>query len=99
MIPSHLSARVRSACFGAISAWGQEPQFRQAQEEAGELVAAVNHMLRGRTGGFEEAVEETADLILCVAQLRLMLGEEVDRKLEEKLGRLESRVAEARRAL
>jgi len=95
LIPSNLTARAESAAHLAISTWGQEKQLRMAQEEMGECIAAINRLARGRAEGWEQATEEVADVAICLVQLRMMLGEEVDRKLEEKLARLESRLAEA----
>lgn len=96
MIPPDLLPRAESACAGAVLAWGEEPQYRQCQEECGELIAAINRMARGRDGAREQVIEETADVILCVLQLRLMLGVAVDDRLSLKLERLEARVDAAR---
>lgn len=94
MIPPHLLPRAQAACSAAINLWGQEPQFRQVQEEAAELIAAINRMLRQRPEGWAQSVEEAADVALCLVQLRMMLGPEVDRMIEVKLARLEQRIAE-----
>jgi NTP pyrophosphatase (non-canonical NTP hydrolase) len=98
MIPAHLLPRAQSACAAAVAAWGQASQFRMAQEEMAEAIAAINRLDRGRTGAFEQACEEAADVALCLLQLRIMLGSEVDRMIEVKLARLEARVADAKGA-
>lgn len=95
LIPSELQERVEIASDAAIFSWGTEEQFRQAQEECCELGAAINHMLRKRPEGWASAVEETADVILCAMQLRIMLGPEVDAMVAQKLARLEGRIAAA----
>lgn len=96
MIPATLLNRTQSAALAAIQTWGQEPQLRQCQEELNELAAAINRMLRGRPDGWTQVVEETADVFVCLVQLRLMLGAEVDAVIERKLARLEARIAAAR---
>jgi NTP pyrophosphatase (non-canonical NTP hydrolase) len=98
MIPAPLLPRAQSACAAAVKTWGQEPQFRIAQEELCELAAAISRLLRGRPEGWEQACEEAADVALCLLQLRIMLGSEVDRMIELKLARLEARVADAKGA-
>lgn len=92
LIPGDLLARAEKACAGAIVAWGSEPQYRQVQEECAELIAAINQMARGRDGSREAVIEETADVILCLLQMRLMLGVAVEDRLSLKLERLEARV-------
>ena len=95
MIPNALLPRAQSACSSAIQLWGTEPQLRQAQEELCECSAAINRMLRQRDEGWAQLVEETADVAICLVQLRQMLGPEVDRMIEVKLARLEARLAES----
>lgn len=92
LIPREIVARAEAACCLAVVQWGAEPQYRQAQEECAELIAAINRMERGRPLSREQAEEEAADVILCLLQLRLMLGPGVDERLKEKLERLEKRL-------
>lgn len=93
LIPSELLARAEKACAGAVVQWGSEPQYRQVQEECAELIAAINRFARERVGSREAVIEETADVILCLLQMRLMLGVAVEDRLSLKLERLELRVA------
>ena len=79
----------------AISRWGAESQLRMAQEECGELVAAINRFDRGRCGP-EAVAEEIADVMITAAQAALIVGEGlVAKKKAEKLERLRGRLAEA----
>ena len=59
-----------------MDVWGFEAQSRVAQEECGELITAISHLLRERECGLEEVIEETADVYLMVHQLMYYLGEE-----------------------
>lgn len=94
MIPDRLLLRAEAACRRAVNSWGQEPQLRQAQEEAAELIAAINRLTRCRAGAWDQVVEETADVILCLLQLRSIVGaHSVDELLEKKLIRLEDRLS------
>jgi hypothetical protein len=52
-------------------------------------------MLYLRENGWQQAVEECADVAICLVQLRQMLGPEVDAMIEQKLARLELRIGEA----
>ena len=58
-------------------ATGDRYQLDQAQEEAGELITAINHFKRKRPGSLEELIDETADALLMVEQIMTMTGEDV----------------------
>ena len=84
----------------AIKQWGCEPQLRMAQEEAAELIVAVNHLLRGRgsrDGALNALAEEVADMEIMLGQLRRIadLGSRVDFLRSEKLRRLNERLERA----
>ena len=72
----------------AIEQYGAEAQIRQAQEEAGELVAVINQWFRSRASN-EAVIDEIADTLIMGAQLRLIFGQErVDEAIREKQERL-----------
>ena len=72
----------------AIEQYGAEAQIRQAQEEAGELVAVINQWFRGRATN-EKVIKEIADVIITSAQLKIIFGpERVDEAIREKQERL-----------
>lgn len=76
----------------AIRQWGVEKQLRQAQEECGELVAAINQYIRG-TRRAEHVVTEIADVQIMVEQLIKVFGQaEVASERHKKLTRLEDRL-------
>jgi NTP pyrophosphatase (non-canonical NTP hydrolase) len=80
----------------AIAVWGDEPQWRQLQEECAELIAAVNRFTRRREGSEEQLIEELADVEIMLAQARLILGglaqDAVDTAIVRKLERLQKRL-------
>jgi NTP pyrophosphatase (non-canonical NTP hydrolase) len=84
--------RVQRAAERAVLLWGVERQLRQLTEECGELVAAINQHARERITE-EELAYEVADVWLCVAQARHVLGQRVDVAIANKLARLEQRIA------
>ncbi len=84
--------RLTSAARRAVQAWGADSQWRQLQEECGELIAAANRLWRGRIG-VQDVAEEVADVLVMVYQARLMLGPLVDKAVERKLTRLEALLA------
>jgi NTP pyrophosphatase (non-canonical NTP hydrolase) len=78
----------------AVEAWGAEAQMRILQEKCGELIAAINRSHRGRCTR-ESVAEELADVLICCAQIRLLVGsEEVEIALAGKLERLAKRLDE-----
>lgn len=78
----------------AITTYGAESQWRMVQEECGELIAAINHAMRGRPDAQERLMEEVADVFILVEQARLMLGKEELFALvvQRKLARLATRI-------
>lgn len=84
--------QVNSLFRRSIEAYGAIPQLRMVQEEAGELITAINHFLRGREGGQQSMVEEVADCLIMLHQARILAGpEKVDQVVREKLARLSER--------
>lgn len=77
----------------ALETWGADAQINQCCEECGELIAALNHMRRGR-GSLAESAEEIADDSLMNKQMRLLVGPQlVDTIYYQKLLRLKERIA------
>jgi len=76
----------------AVSKLGSINQLRQAQEEAGELIAAINQYSRGRIGPSVLA-EEIADMEIMIEQARVIVGDAaVDEHKKFKLQRLRAMV-------
>jgi NTP pyrophosphatase (non-canonical NTP hydrolase) len=72
----------------ARTAWGDASQMRMAQEECGELVAAINRFDRGRITN-EQLAEEIADVIITVMTAKLIVGPSlIDSAIESKIYRL-----------
>lgn len=59
----------------AISVHGEVHQMRKAQEECGELVAAINQYLDFRIDD-NALASEVADVEIMIEQMRIILGEE-----------------------
>ena len=76
------------AARSAIELWGDYEQRQIAVEELAELIVALKHYERHRVG-VDAVVEEVADVIVVLAQLVAMFGEEViEAKVAEKSERL-----------
>jgi NTP pyrophosphatase (non-canonical NTP hydrolase) len=85
--------RLFAAARKAVARYGAESQWRMVQEEAAELIAAVNHALRKRERGQEALAEEVADMVIMISQAHVMLDEgALAAALERKLSRLERRL-------
>ena len=59
----------------ALERWGEVSQVGQAIEECGELLAVLNQHYRGRATA-DQVAEEVADVMINMAQLARMIGEE-----------------------
>lgn len=80
----------------AIKLWGMDVQRDQAIEECAELIVALRHVDRGRTGAMDNLIEEMVDTQICLNQLKLMVIEQ-DFKAEyiRKLLKLKTRIENA----
>lgn len=87
---------VREALYEcAMVVFGVPAQMRMLQEECGELIAMVNRLDRERCS-VQDVINEVADVLIMVEQVRLILGsEQVDRAVQGKLTRLADTVAKA----
>ena len=73
----------------AINKFGFKAQIDLAQEECGELIAALSHFKRGRAGSEKEVVEEIADVLIVANQLALIFGvQDVEAVMQQKHNRL-----------
>lgn len=86
-----------------IDTWGEEAQLRICVEEMSELTKEICKYLRYKYFESEEKVdearkniiEETADVLNCVEQIKVMFGEkEVDKEIDFKLNRVAKRLEE-----
>lgn len=78
----------------ALALYGKENQLRQAQEECGELIAAINQHLRHDRRS-DAVVEEMADVWIVLTQLQLAFPkDEFDAAVQSKLLRLRERMEE-----
>lgn len=78
----------------ALNLWGYEAQLNMAVEELGELIVKLVKLRRLTNGSTEDDIaSEIADVEIMMAQLRLMIGNElVEKAKRKKLERLEERV-------
>lgn len=88
----------------ALDTWGEDAQLAQACEELAELIVALSHLRRRRVGCVTEVVNELADVLIMVEQIRLILGrlgavdrfltgdDEIEHAVQLKLARLEERL-------
>ncbi len=83
----------------AMERWGTVAQMRMAVEEFSELTQELMHFLRNRTTQ-EKVAGEVADVLIMAHQMRIVFGKEtVDRIVNEKLERLQTRLDAAEHAL
>lgn len=76
----------------AIKKWGVDSQVYMAYEEMGELLSALNKLLRKRVT-VDDVITEIADVQIMTEQLALIFGQEkVETEKERKLKRLEERL-------
>lgn len=79
----------------AVETYGIDAQMRMLQEECGELIVAVGHYLRGRSGSFANLCEELADVKIMIEQMEIALDNPaVEERYNNKLKRLKKRLAE-----
>ncbi len=73
----------------AVKKWGIDFQMMMAQEECGELIAAISQFKRGRKDK-KQLAEEIADVEIMCSQLRIIIGHNiVDVEKLKKICRLE----------
>lgn len=69
-------------------------QLSQAQEEAGELIVAINKLRRNKLGSYKSLQEEIADMSIMIAQCKIICGsQQIDAIISEKLARCNERLA------
>jgi NTP pyrophosphatase (non-canonical NTP hydrolase) len=74
----------------ATKIWGSQAQFDMAIGEIGELLSLVGRHAQGRATT-EEWVSEISDVLIMVTQLALLFGkEDVEKRVSQKMSRLES---------
>ena len=72
-----------------LKKWGEQAQFDQVIEECSELTTALLHYRRDKADA-SVVIDEMADVILMLGQLRWMFGpDEVERALNRKRAKLE----------
>ncbi len=82
----------------ATATWGKEAQLQVAYGECGEFVTLAGRAKQGRATD-EDFIDEIADNILMMAQMRHIFGEEkVDARLEYKMSRLLQRINKEKKA-
>lgn len=79
-----------------INHFGVNRQSRQAMEECGELIQAINKMLRYPDDEIKrlELIEEIADVLIMIAQLKIIFDieqAEIRRMIDYKRNRLVQR--------
>lgn len=90
-----LNNRVNNACQAALELWGETSQLNKAQEECGELIAAINHWRLGRKTDSELA-EEVAGVEFTVQQVARFLGPAMRPAREAQLAKLEGHIRRKR---
>lgn len=77
---------------GILRHYGIQYQLRQMQEEASELVTAVNHFFRQKISQ-DSLIDEIADVEIMIDQMRIYFGDkEIDEKKTHKLTRARDRI-------
>jgi len=69
--------------------FGEETQMRMAQEECGELIAAISHFIRGKKGACD-LLQEIADVEILIEQLRIIFSDHaINKEKNFKLNRMQ----------
>lgn len=85
------SEQLDSVCEIAVHKWGEDAQIYMLIEECGELLQVLMHDYRGRAK-LDDIHSEIADVLIMCWQMRFIYGSDaVDKKLQEKLNRIEQR--------
>ncbi len=95
-LPKFLPEKKKPTVFmRAITKWGIPAQARQAMEECGELIVALNKYFF-RDSLYKEALaEEVADVEIMCQQIREIIGHDlVDSIARKKINRLKERLDE-----
>jgi hypothetical protein len=83
-------ARLEDLTIKARQKWGDNPQKIKTVEELSELSVVMCKAINGSPVTFEQIVDEIADVIIVVNQMRHHYGEiQVDERIDFKLNRLE----------
>ncbi len=84
--------RERNIYADAINTWGNDAQILKAKEECLEFVLVCLYHEQGRATD-SEVIDEAADALITLRQVRLILGPAlVDAAIERKLKRLEGTI-------
>lgn len=90
-----LRGKALDICRSAVEWFGKDSQERQATEEMGELIAALNHIKRGKCTK-DDVQSEIADVLIMCNQLAEIYGrQDVEYHIEKKLQRLQQRCTDA----
>lgn len=76
----------QSVCLDAITSWSISENFGIMAEECGEMLSAINKLLRGRANP-EDVITELADVSLVITAFATYLG--YDKYLSEKARKLQ----------
>lgn len=78
----------------ALNLWGEQAQLNMAIQECAELIVALTNINRNRgLDKIHNVVDEIADVIIMMEQMRLVYGDElVDAAIRKKLARLKERI-------
>jgi NTP pyrophosphatase (non-canonical NTP hydrolase) len=77
-----------------IGRWGERAQLYMAIEEMAELTKEIIKYFRG-TNNREHIIEETADVILVIEQLKYLFSitdDELQKAIDFKINRVENRL-------
>lgn len=99
-----VSPEMTATCLTAIEVWGQPDQLVQSMGECGEFVevfgryiATVGRHFQGRDPDLDDVVEEAADVVILMLQVReLVGGERFDSVLKRKFDKFSTKVYEAK---
>ena len=74
--------------------FGVKAQMQMVVEECAELIVAINHSNRNRVG-IGKVAEECAGVEIMLGQMRVLMGDTIDKMKRAKLKRLEHLLEEA----
>ena len=78
----------------AVETFGIQNQLAMLQEECADLIAAVSHYNRGRSGALDNLIEDIADVSILLDQISLAADRDITSLKTWKLERLKARIIE-----
>ncbi len=75
--------------YGAVEKWGKDHQLLVTVEEMAEAIAKISQFVNRGRDVEDELVEELADVVIMMEQMRVIYGDKLLKAIYKKLDKLE----------